>query len=64
MGIAGEKPLSQHELGNPGPRAPGSISLKSRISGGDGGGQMELMMREGISLLIASIFLSDKKQDY
>lgn len=56
--------MSQHELGNPGPRAPGSISLKSRISGGDGGGQMELMMREGISLLIASIFLSDKKQDY
>lgn len=46
------------EGGNPVPR--GSVNLKSRegrISGGDGGRLIELMMKEkGISLLIASIF--------
>lgn len=51
-------PELAQEVGNPVPR--GSVNLKSgegRISGGDGGRLIELMMKEkGISLLIASVF--------
>lgn len=62
-GIAGAKPLHRSEGWKS--RARWSVRVKSRedrISGGDGGGPIQSMMREEeISLLIAAVFLSDKE---
>ena len=55
---AGARPLSwPRGVGNPG--SGGSVGPKiqeDRIPSGSGGGLIEPMMREGISLLIASVF--------
>lgn len=64
--IAGARPLSwPRGVGNPGSgRSVGPKSREDRIPSGSGGGLIEPMMREGISLLIASVFLCGKKQGH